>query len=311
MNEIKTGASVEVARRVEIGDCGIHVTVHRRVRRQGGAGRALVCVHGGPGIDGSGLRLMFSDLADVADVVVPDQRGHGLSDLSTPDRWDLDTWADDLAVVIGELRLTRPVVLGISFGGWVAIRHAVRHPRQASGLIVAAMTPRLPAPEQIARRMGALAGPAAEQAWLRVHAQPGDQATAEMQRLCMPLMARRPPSPALAAVRATQRHTPLVNEHFTPQFQKLDLTGELRAVACPTLLILGALDPFVTGEVIASTVESLPADGRLIIVPDAAHDLFADAPGRLLDEVRRFVAGPEAQSSGAGVQSIKRDNTRS
>jgi pimeloyl-ACP methyl ester carboxylesterase len=46
----------------------------------------------------------------------------------------------------------------------------------------------------------------------------------------------------------------------------------------------------VTEEVIASTVESLPADGRLITVPDAAHDLFADAPERLLHEVRGFVA---------------------
>ncbi len=208
MNDNKAGGAVEVAHRIEIDDCGIHVTVHRGVRRPDAGGRALVCLHGGPGIDGSGLRLMFSDLADVADVIVPDQRGHGRSDLSTPDTWDLDTWADDLAAVIDELRLARPIVLGISFGGWVAIRHASRHPQQAGGLIVAAMTPRLPAPEQIAHRMGTLAGAAAEQAWLRFHAQPSQQATAEMQRLCMPLMARRPPSPALAAVRATQRHKP-------------------------------------------------------------------------------------------------------
>ena len=294
MNDIETGGPVEVARRIEIDDCGIDVTVHRGGRRPHGSGRALVCVHGGPGVDGSGLRLMFSGLADVADVIVPDQRGHGLSDLSTPDRWDLDTWADDLAVVIEELGLARPIVFGISFGGWVAIRHASRHPRQAGGLIVAAMTPRLPAPEQIAQRIGVLAGAAAEQAWLRFHAQPGEEAAAEMQRLCMPLMARRPPGPALAAVRARQRHTPQVNEHFTPQFQKLDLTGELRAAACATLVILGDLDPFVTAEVVASTIESLPADGRLITVPDAAHDLFADAPGTLLHEVRRFVVEPQA-----------------
>src|SRR5580693_8629538 len=132
MNDAEAGGSVEVARRIEVGDCGIHVTVHRGVPRQAGSGRSLVCVHGGPGIDGSGLRLMFSDLADAADVIVPDQRGHGLSDLSTPERWELDTWADDLAAVIEELHLARPAVLGISFGGWVAIRHASRHPQQAS-----------------------------------------------------------------------------------------------------------------------------------------------------------------------------------
>jgi len=294
MNDIKTNGSVEVARRIDVNGCGIHVTVHRGVRRRDESGRALVCLHGGPGIDGSGLRLMFSDLTDVADVIVPDQRGHGRSDLSTPDMWDLDTWADDLAAVIDELRLVRPVVFGISFGGWVVIRHAFRHPRQVGGLIVAATTPRLPTVEQVAHRMGTMVGAAAEQAWLRAHAEPGEQAEAEMQRLCMPLMAQRAPSPALAAVRATQRHTPQVNEHFTPQFQKLDLTGELRTVACPTLVIVGDLDPLLTEEVVALTAESLPPDGRLITVPDAAHDLFADAPDLLLREVRRFVIETEA-----------------
>lgn len=73
------------------------------------------------------------------------------------------------------------------------------------------------------------------------------------------------------------------------------MTGELRTVACPTLVILGDLDPFVTEEVVASTVGSLPADGRLITVPDAAHDLFADAPDRLLHEVRGFVVEPEPE----------------
>jgi len=294
MNDTETGGLVEVAHRVQVDGSGIHVTVHRAVGRQAGSGRALVCLHGGPGIDGSGLRLMFSALADAVDVVVPDQRGHGLSDLSTPDKWDLDTWADDVAAVIEDLDLERPVVFGISFGGWVAIRHAVRHPQQADGLIIAATTPRLPTVEEVARRMGAMAGAAAEQAWLRVHVEPSEQATAEMERLCMPLMGRRSATPALAAVRAMQRHTPQVNEHFTPQFQSLDLTGELSAVACPTLVVLGDLDPLLTDEVVASTVEALPANGRLITVPGAAHDLFTDAPDTLLHEVRRFVANPEA-----------------
>ena len=289
MNDAKTDRSVEAAHRIEIDGCTIYVTVHRGARRQQGSRRALVCLHGGPGIDGSGQRLNFSDLTDIADVIVPDQRGHGLSDLSTPDTWNLDTWADDLAAVIDELCLVRPVVFGISFGGWVAIRHAFRHPRQAAGLIVASTTPRLPTVEQVAQRMGAMGGETAEQAWLRVHAEPSEQAAAQMEEWCMPLMARRPPSPALAAVRATQRHTPQVNEHFTPQFQKLDLTDELRTVACPALVIVGELDPLLTEEVVASAAASLPADGRLVTVPNAAHDLFADAPERLLAEVRRFV----------------------
>lgn len=280
----------ETVHRIEADGCGIHVTVQRgAVRQDGSERRALICLHGGPGVEGSGQRLIFSELTDVVDVVVPDQRGHGLSDLSTPDLWNLDRWADDVAAVIDELGLVRPVVFGISFGGWVALHHAFRHPRQAAGLIISSTTPRLPTIEQVAHRMGALGGEAAEQAWLSVHAEASEQAVARMQEACMPLMALRPPSPALAAVRATQRLTPQVNEHFTPQFQLLDLTDELRTVVVPTLLMVGEHDPLLTEEVIAAAGEALPDGGRLVVVPDAAHDLFADAPEVLVGEVRRFL----------------------
>ncbi|MBS2533207.1 alpha/beta hydrolase [Catenulispora sp. NF23] len=291
----------ETAHTIRVDGTGIYVTVHSAAGRPPGSGRALVCLHGGPGIDGSGQRLMLSALADVADVVVPDQRGHGLSDPSTPDKWELDTWADDVAAIIDELGLDRPVVYGISFGGWVAIRHAARHPRQTGGLIVASMTPRVPSPEEIARRMGTLAGPAAEQAWLRAHYRPSTEAVEEMQRLCLPLMARRQPSPALAAVRAAQWFSPQLDAHFTPQYEILDLTPDLRGVAVPTLVILGELDPFVTAEAIAATAEALPAKGRLVTLPDVAHDLFADAPDTLLREVRDFVVDVVGAADGVDV----------
>ena len=43
----------------------------------------LVGLHGGPGVDGTGLRYCLAPLADVAQVIVPDQRGHGRSDAGT------------------------------------------------------------------------------------------------------------------------------------------------------------------------------------------------------------------------------------
>ena len=49
----------------------------------------LVGLHGGPGVDGSRLRHYLAPLADVAQVVVPDQRGHGRSDHCTADTWNL------------------------------------------------------------------------------------------------------------------------------------------------------------------------------------------------------------------------------
>ena len=54
---------------------------------------------------------------------MPDQRGHGHSDLGEPGRWNLDVWADDLAGLIDVLGLHHPIVLGTSFGGFVVQRY--------------------------------------------------------------------------------------------------------------------------------------------------------------------------------------------
>jgi pimeloyl-ACP methyl ester carboxylesterase len=60
-------------------------------------------------------------------VVAVDQRGHGLSD--KPDAgYDMATVADDLAALIGQLGLDRPVVAGQSWGGNVVLELAHRHP---------------------------------------------------------------------------------------------------------------------------------------------------------------------------------------
>jgi pimeloyl-ACP methyl ester carboxylesterase len=47
--------------------------------------RVLIGLHGGPGLDGMKLRYQLAPLADVAQVIVPDQRGHGRSDYGTPE----------------------------------------------------------------------------------------------------------------------------------------------------------------------------------------------------------------------------------
>ncbi|WP_405863773.1 alpha/beta fold hydrolase [Streptomyces sp. NBC_00005] len=69
-------------------------------------------------------------------VVAPDLRGHGHS--GKPDTGYLDerVWADDVAAVIDELRLDRPVLGGWSYGGLVALDYIAVHGDSAlSGLL--------------------------------------------------------------------------------------------------------------------------------------------------------------------------------
>jgi pimeloyl-ACP methyl ester carboxylesterase len=54
-------------------------------------------------------------------VIYYDQRGHGRSDYSTHEFWNLRTWANDLRRLCDALGLIKPVILGSSFGGSVAL----------------------------------------------------------------------------------------------------------------------------------------------------------------------------------------------
>ena len=68
-------------------------------------------------------------------VVALDQRGHGTSDKPDQD-YTIDVFVDDLAWFIGELGLDRPVVIGHSMGGSIALNLVHRHPEMARAIVM-------------------------------------------------------------------------------------------------------------------------------------------------------------------------------
>ena len=79
----------------------------------------LVLLHGGPGYDHSGFKPLFSRLAEVAQIVYYDHRGHGRSDRCPPEEWTLDVFADDVVRLCDALDLIskRHPGLLLKFGG--------------------------------------------------------------------------------------------------------------------------------------------------------------------------------------------------
>jgi pimeloyl-ACP methyl ester carboxylesterase len=64
-----------------------------------------------------------------------DLRGHGSSDKPEQD-YSIVAFADDVAWLIGEVGLTRPVAIGHSMGGAIVLQLAADHPELVSGIVM-------------------------------------------------------------------------------------------------------------------------------------------------------------------------------
>lgn len=73
-------------------------------------------------------------LARTARVVAIDQRGHGLSD--KPGEYSFDSVAGDVLAAVKALNLDRPVVVGHSWGGSVALAFATAQTEKAHGIVM-------------------------------------------------------------------------------------------------------------------------------------------------------------------------------
>ena len=254
----------------------------------------LVLLHGGPGMDHSGYKPLFSQLSDVCQVVYLDHRGNGRSDPATPDTWTLAQWGDDVRAFCEALGIARPIVYGASFGGMVALSYATRHPAHPSKLILVSTEARGGAHfgERIAmfeRLWGAEVGALARRRFIDGQV---DSAMLESWiRLAFPVYTRTPRDPATVGRAMLQ---PEVNKWFTRpggEGRTYDFFPALHRVQCPTLVMGGEEDPMspiVCQEEIAAALP--PRLARFERFPGCGHGVVHDAPERAMSIIREFIA---------------------
>jgi proline iminopeptidase len=244
----------------------------------------LVLLHGGPALDSSIFRGSGLDqLTDLARVVRYDHRGTGRSDWRSGDEWNLDTWADDVVRVCDAVGIVEPIVLGSSFGGFVAQRYLARHPDHPSRVVLAGTAARLDLDvvgEAFARRGGDEAGDIARR-FLAGDVSLGD----EYDRVCLPLYAAGPFDFELfGRVRANGA----LSAHFKGEWNGMDLRPGLAGVRCPVLVIGAELDPICPPAAVAEVVGALPAD-RVTFVELAQQSHLEAAVSGIADLVRDFI----------------------
>ncbi|AEV83081.1 alpha/beta hydrolase fold protein [Actinoplanes sp. SE50] len=275
--------------RVRAGRVRLHVTTIGDDWRDGVHRPTIIAVHGGPGIDGTMLRLTMLPAAEYAQVIVPDLRGHGRSDRGGPAEWTLDTWADDLAALVDTLGLEKPYLLGTSFGGFVVQRFLGRHPELAGGAILIGTGARQASHDEIVERHRVLGGDRAAAVMRRSLTDHSPEAEREWAEVCGPLAIRRAPDEAYQRVLRDRITTPEINAGFIAQLDRLDLRPDLAAAKCRVMVLVGEHDPLIPYAVAEEIVDSLPGRaGELHVVPGASHQAVWDAPAATHALIRKF-----------------------
>ncbi|MEE8631656.1 MULTISPECIES: alpha/beta fold hydrolase [Methylobacterium] len=249
----------------------------------------LLLLHGGPGFDHSAFKPFFSGLSDVAQVVYYDHRGNGRSEDGDRAGWTLAQWGDDVRGLCDALGLVRPIVLGMSFGGYVAQAYATRYPDHPGRLILASTAAKVDFPAIFAR-FGELGGPEVARIAETYWTAPTAEKRAEYFRTCVPFYRRKPVDPDKLRRVLMRNDTAL---HFNGpgnEQGRMDFRPVLGGVRCPVLVMAGANDPLVPPSVSEALVAALPPDRvRFECFGDSSHDLFGDEPERAFAVLREFI----------------------
>ncbi|MCP5057050.1 MAG: alpha/beta hydrolase [bacterium] len=247
----------------------------------------LILLHGGPGFDHSMWKPDFQQLRDQVQIVYLDHRGNGRSEHGPREHWNLDQWADDVRGLCDALGIERPIVMGQSFGGMVAIAYAARHPEHPSKLVFSSTSARMNLPRMLDRFLevgGEQARGAAERFWT----QPSLETLPEYTRNAVSVYGSKPASPEeFGRVRMNLD----VLFHFAgDEGSRFDYLDRLERVQCPTLVLGGTRDPVCPIEDQDEIAAVMPEKWvRYERFEGCGHGVFRDDPERGMAVIRAFL----------------------
>ena len=256
----------------------VHAAGHRIAYDLKGEGPPLVLLHGYVG-DRRIWRSQIEALSDEFTVVAWDAPGYGGSS-DPPEDFSLSDFADCLAAFIEALGLGRVHLLGVSFGGGLALELYRRHTDLPMTLVLASA---------YAGWAGSLPPEVVEQGLtqaLRLADLPPDRLVAELGPT---MFTDSAPAELVEEFSASMRDFhPVGLRANVRAFAAADLRDVLPRVAVPTLLLYGDRDVRAPANV-AHDIHAGIAGSKLVVIPGAGHACNIDAPERFNSEVRAFL----------------------
>ncbi|NIN11720.1 MAG: alpha/beta fold hydrolase [Gemmatimonadales bacterium] len=295
-------------RRVSVGDAELYV-------EEEGSGVPIVLLHAGPGGTHHGFHPWFGRARDYARVIYYDQRGCGLSDYEPGESgYSVDQAVEDLDALRAALGIDEWVLVGFSYGGFLAQYYTTVYPQHVAGLILVGAEPGMwtdlgPSRQYdyISReehdRMEAIGArlrqlQAAEGWSYRKHVQlivynnflNGDWKRQHYYR----------PSPQKVAQIAL--HEWVQDERFRSAIgntkDNVDLSGAFDQNPIPTLILEGKWD-MTWGDAKPTILSRNHPKARMVVIENAAHSIYDENPDAFFTVLEAFLGSlsPVTQAS--------------
>ncbi len=246
-----------------------------------GQGRPLMCIHG---IESHGLRFigLASRLPD-AQIAAPDLRGHGRSPMEG--EWTLEEQMADLLPLLHELG-PETVLLGHSYGGFLAWQMAARAPDRLTGLVL--VDPAINVNAELAR--------VSTEEYTSLSLSWADAAEA-FAAMSVGRTKEALWSVAMDAGLATglgpdgRLHPLLAREAVTAAWAQMQDPLSVSAWRGPTLLLEAGREngAYVSADVVGGMRAQLGDNLRHVIL-DSTHSIPSDYPDLLAQQVEAFVS---------------------
>lgn len=246
------------------GDTAVHVCGD-------GDGHPLVLLHGGNGTSASwaGNVVHWRTERPVYAIDTLGDAGHSVQEkpMRTPE--DLSRWLTDVLTALG---LESVHLLGLSYGGWIALNQAARDPSRLR--TVTAIEP-----------VRAIAGTRLA-AWLRLlRLLAANSDAARLDYLRWVRAGRLPDEPMLSLLLSAQRD---YVQRGTTRPQRLT-DAQLAGVDLPLLVLLGGRSPLTPVRRTVRRLRKQRPSAGMRVLPHASHGLPADAPEETSSLVADFL----------------------
>ena len=262
----------------------IEVEGRRLAWRTLGDGPPLLLVNGYAATSEDWDPTFLAGLADAFEVICPDSRGIGESDLGEAEL-TVDGMASDLEALLDSLGLQRIAVVGWSMGGFVAQRLTARAPSRVAALALLATDPGAPdstdADPETWARLTDHSGSDREQATRLISLLFPPPLAADIDREFGEIVAAARAKLSPATLRAQEAAMDAWHREPLPWGQPLDLP--------PVLVAHGERDEVIP-VANASALKAKWPGAELHLFPGCGHGLMAEQPERLVELIRQ-VAG--------------------